>query len=490
MSLHAEMSEEARMQLQAQKRNSTISSVLIAILSATLIGLVLWLKTLSSLIFVEPDVVAYSVSSLPETTTTVKKTQTSVKKKPSAPSRANRVITSTSVSNITIATPKINAPQPSANFGSGAGTGFGFGSGFGSGGGGFGGIPGGMNKRCTANDRLQRLKESGGNELCEEAVIKSLRWMQETQKKNGSWENKFPVAYTGLALLSYLGHCETPASQEFGETVTNAIVYLVDNNLKQKGRSASDPNEKHWPYEHAIALYSLCEAYTFSKQLNLLDLTPGLEEAVQGGIQHIIDNQTNAGGWDYNYELEGRDGDTSIVAWHLQALKAAKSTGLKWKRKDGTIRSALRFIASTQHRNGGFGYADENPVGFKRSPDAPHTLTGAGTLCFQQHKGNKDSHVVKGIKHIAENSVFSFSGKSANLYEHYYSSQAMINQGGKEWNDYNKLVRDELIKSQRPDGSWPRSAGTGSQGETMYSTALATLMLEVYYRFLPGTGEQ
>ena len=105
MSLHAEMSEEARMQLQAQKRNSTISSVLIAILSATLIGLVLWLKTLSSLIFVEPDVVAYSVSSLPETTTTVKKTQTSVKKKPSAPSRANRVITSTSVSNITIATP-------------------------------------------------------------------------------------------------------------------------------------------------------------------------------------------------------------------------------------------------------------------------------------------------------------------------------------------------------------------------------------------------
>ena len=484
MSLHASISKEAQIQLHSQKRKSTILSILITILATIVIGLPLWLITLTNLVIEEPSVTAYSISSTPKRTTG-QKPRNRVRTRPSAPTRSSKIIASIRHSNISISNPKFSSPQSTVSFGTGLALGHGFD--LEKTGPNTGPLPNGLRKRCTAKDRLQRLEDSGGNALCEEAGIKSLRWMKKTKNTNGSWEDKYPVAHTGLALLAYLGHCETPASLEFGETVTNAIVYLIDNNLKQEGRSASDLNNRHWPYEHAIALYALCEAYTFSKQINLLDLTPGLEETVREGIQYIIDNQTSAGGWDYHYNLEARDGDTSIVAWHLQALKAAKSTGLRWKRKDRTISSALRFLASTQHRNGGFGYTNENPAGFGRNPNTPHTLTGAGTLCFQQHKGNKDSHVVKGIKHIAENSVFSFSNNTANLYEHYYSSQVMINKGGKEWTDYNNLIRDELIKAQKDDGTWPRTAGIGSQSESMYSTALATLMLEVYYRFLPGT---
>ena len=42
--------------------------------------------------------------------------------------------------------------------------------------------------------------------------MKSLRWMKQTQNKDGSWGNR-KVAYTGLALLAYLGHCETPRNR-------------------------------------------------------------------------------------------------------------------------------------------------------------------------------------------------------------------------------------------------------------------------------------
>jgi hypothetical protein len=75
----------------------------------------------------------------------------------------------------------------------------------------------------------------------------------------------------------------------------------------------------------------------------------------------------------------------------------------------------------------------------------------------------------------------------------------MMNRGGQEWKDYNALMRDEVLKNQNPDGTWKspdgklRAVGEEHfQGDApqhaFYRSALCTLMLEVYYRFLPGTG--
>jgi hypothetical protein len=65
----------------------------------------------------------------------------------------------------------------------------------------------------------------------------------------------------------------------------------------------------------------------------------------------------------------------------------------------------------------------------------------------------------------------------------------MMNRGGNEWKKYNGQFRDELLKNQNPDGSWPTPGG-GTSMNPHYQTCLATLMLEVYYRFLPGTGSK
>jgi hypothetical protein len=71
---------------------------------------------------------------------------------------------------------------------------------------------------------------------------------------------------------------------------------------------------------------------------------------------------------------------------------------------------------------------------------------------------------------------------------HYYASQAMINAGGAAWTKYNKKTMENLANSQLPDGSWPLPGHTKhSMGSTHYATCLATLMMEVYYRFLPSS---
>ena len=269
MSLHAQINPEAEARLVAQRRNSVITSVVIALLVMALVILVLLFILLPSLLMKSPTIVTYQAGAPEEDTMDPKEVNPQVQRKPSAPSSSTaRVIASTTPSPMAVPVPETEA-EPNLDFGSGDDFGQGWGNGGDGGDGGFGNIPVTMRKRCSPQDRLQRLKENGGNEKCEEAVVKALRYLQDTQGGDGSWGGGTKVAYTGLALLAYLGHCETPLSEEFGETVTAAIIFLVDNSQKNKGRMASNPQDKHWCYSHAIAAYAIAEAYTFCSQLGV-----------------------------------------------------------------------------------------------------------------------------------------------------------------------------------------------------------------------------
>ena len=59
--------------------------------------------------------------------------------------------------------------------------------------------------------------------------------------------------------------------------------------------------------------------------------------------------------------------------------------------------------------------------------------------------------------------------------------------GGPEWERWNKIVRDQVVKRQIKAGcergSWPNDDTHGAVGGRVYTTALAIMTLEVYYRF-------
>ena len=162
--------------------------------------------------------------------------------------------------------------------GSGTGGGAGLGKGLGVGGGmGTGNgisklfdfIPETMRKRCSKQDRLLRLTENGGTANCEDAVVKSLRWFRANQNPDGSWGKSYKTAMTGFALLCYFGHCETPSSEEFGESCMKGILYLVNVGIKNDGKLSNNLSGQPWVYEHAIATYALGEAATFCKELKI-----------------------------------------------------------------------------------------------------------------------------------------------------------------------------------------------------------------------------
>lgn len=403
--------------------------------------------------------------------------------------------------------------------GSGLGKGFGKGNGNGAGmgnGGGvgklFGLIPETMRKRCTKEDRLSRIAETGGTPECEVAVENALRWLKSKQQPDGSWTGQSKAAMTGLALLAYFGHCETPASKEFGDSCLRGITYLVNIGLKNEGKLADNFVANSWCYEHAIATYALGEAATFCKEIK--QDVPGLTEVVEKAGQFIIDNQCKNGGWAYLYQTadikgkkfnpeKNREEDTtakphtdvSVVGWQIQALKACSHTGIRYRGLNGCITQGLRYIEDCQDKSGGYGY--NNPA-LHGNLDY-HTLTGVGMLCHQMWGKGNSPDVRKAGDYVMDKSKFDYNGIHCDLYGHYYESQAMMQLGGKYWQHYNTLYRDQLLKNQNPDGSWKKPGGNladdkvravapSYRSNEVYRTCLCTLMLEVYYRFLSTGG--
>ena len=477
MSLHATITPETQANLEIQKRNASIMSFFIAVLFCSLIVAILFYIALQPLFKNEEPMITYSA--LAETKDKLKEPdfKNQVQKKPQS--------TSSSLSNALA--PHIPSPiaitvtetdLPSLDFGEASDFGDGIDPDPDN------GITeiiikkGPMQKRCSAKDRIDRLIKEGGKEEYEEKVVSALKWLQKTQQPDGSWNAQGkPVAMTGLALLCYLGHCETPLSPEFGETVEKAILYLIANGKKNGGGLATSTAARDWSYEHPIATYAIAEAYTLCKEFKIP--VPGLEESVIAAGNLIIGNQNANGGWAYAYEVSGGHVDSSVVCWQLQALKACKTTGLEFSDIDKSAKRGIEYLETCEHGKGMIGY----------KPGSKTTsMTPGGVLCFQQWGKGKRSITRNGVKWVNENNNFDYNTESANLYMHYYASQAMINAGGSAWTKYNKNVMGKLADSQLPDGSWPIPGDTAhSMSSPHYATCLATLMMEVYYRFLPSS---
>ncbi len=491
MSLHADLSPEALARLHAQRRNSTISSIVIAFLSVVLVSLLLGIFLLPSLVKESPTIVTYEANLTEEVTPDDVKVATNITRPLTPPSQSiAKVIVANTASTTSVQVPNVDVSTPSMDFGAVEEYGTNWGEVVEDG---FGNVPASMKKRCSLEDRLARLQETGGTPECEKAVTKALDWFKATQSADGSWTGKNKPAMTALALLAYLGRCETPLSKDYGDSVLRAITYLVNYGMKNNGILATNfTNGNAGIYEHAMATYALAEASTFCKQGNIN--VPNLFEITQKAGQIILDNQHKSGSWTYRFDKEGKP-DSSVTAWILQALKACEYTGLEFKGMSRATRSGVDFMESFVNAKGGVGYWSANVA----SHGLPYfTMSGGGLLCMQMFGGGNSGPARRVSEYIEGNSKFKFNTIHSDLYGQYYEVQAMLNRGGKAWERHNAMFRDELLNNQNDNGSWKAPNNGNKKGiiaaspefveNEHYRTALCTLMLEVYFRFLPGTG--
>jgi hypothetical protein len=336
----------------------------------------------------------------------------------------------------------------------------------------------------------------------EQAVLRALRWLQGQQHSDGTWSGgQFSDAFTGLALLCYLGHGETPSgSREFGGVVNLAINALVAQGSSKNGmlinyRDFDQNNDS--AYEHAICTYALCEAYTMTKD-------PKIEPVIKQAVEYIVKAQRDDGGWTYKYDTGPNQAghpyksDTSVSGWQIQALKAAHLTGIDGMDQEvrPILDNAMKNIDRVFNaKDGSYGYRIPNDS-YNKAGTRTHWLTGVGVLSKLFWLGRIDRDTRAALKDIESHDLH-YNDADCNLYAWYYDTQACFQAQGSAWDWWNSRFQDLLISQQAADGSWP-PAGQGGAGDyqyqadgdgPLYRTTLCCLMLEVFYRYLPSTTE-
>lgn len=140
MSYHATNPELERA-LEAQRRNASITSVIIALLAAALLGLLLAFIFIASTVKKTPEIISFTPPASTDEIVDRPQVMNQVERKPSSPSSSMAsVIVSTAVSPVSVPKVDVDTPEPSLEFGDGDDFGDGWGGGGnGSGAGGGGG---------------------------------------------------------------------------------------------------------------------------------------------------------------------------------------------------------------------------------------------------------------------------------------------------------------------------------------------------------------
>lgn len=331
-------------------------------------------------------------------------------------------------------------------------------------------LPGALSGR-TEEGRVKILRLTDGSAQTERSVANALHWLKAHQQDDGSWVGQDPAAMTGLALLAYLAHGAVPNSPEFGTTIRKALAYQLTHQDAQGFFSKNS-------YAHAIATYAICEAFTLTRLISLY-------EPMEKAVAVIVNGQQVGGGFDYSYAKAQRF-DTSVTGWQIQALKAARLARPGLPGVDRALDRAARFLKTEAFARDGGGFVYSGQPGIQAASGATWTMTGVGTLCLQMLGQGDTPQVRAGLKAL-EKLTFTWPLKTdekAKVYGAYYVTQAKFQQERKpSWKAWDRAFRTALLSRQKSDGHW--EGGDYDQGSHVYTTALCTLMLEVYYRYLP-----
>ncbi|MGN1274912.1 MAG: hypothetical protein ACI4UF_09990 [Thermoguttaceae bacterium] len=354
---------------------------------------------------------------------------------------------------------------------------------------------GGIGPRTDTAGRGKMLEEAGGNGQSEDAVAMGLAWIArhqqfDSQKKYfGSWsfdlsrygtpnsgEATSRVAATSLALLALLGHGNTREVGEYKKAVQDGIYFLSTQAHAREsmpGYDFRDSPDSRGMYGHILATLALCEAYAMEETKD-----PTLGALALGGLKWILYAQDQeGGGWRYQPHEAG---DVSVTTWVVMLLKSAHMNGFEIPSQT-LIKMDLFLDSISKDEKAKYSYQPGRP---------PIPSTTAMGLCARVFSGAKhDADFLKrGTRYIAEDCGCSES----DLYYNYYGSLLLRHYGGPLWRTWNQEMRDYLIRTQEqngPDrGSWyfDEPEKTNNQiGGRLYTTAMAVMILEVYYRYLP-----
>ena len=365
--------------------------------------------------------------------------------------------------------------------------------------------------------RREVARKYGGTDASEKAVELSLRWLAIHQNPEGYWDadnfdaqcpdgdrctghaglvkldeegndrnyagKQADTGVTALALLAFLGAGYTHEEGQYADQIDRTVGWLL-RQQRNDGYLGGKATHFEQMYCHAMAAYALAESLSMQSDLSS---DARLRQPLARAVAYIIVNQNPDGGWRYvqpsSSGLPPQSSDMSMFGWQLMALKSAEIAGIPTPESTKT-KMVLFLKERSQGPNKGL--AGYRIAGGQQLPPTD-SMTAESLFCKQILGINRTNPAsVEAVGYMLQRRPRS---SSHNLYYWYYGTLAMYQIGGRDWGQWNEALRDSLIEEQRikghQAGSWDPKPPWGSYGGRIFSTALSTLCLEVYYRFLP-----
>ena len=319
----------------------------------------------------------------------------------------------------------------------------------------------------------------------EGVVYGALGWLAKHQMPDGGWSfdhgqapecqgqcrnpgqlSEARNAATGLALLALLGAGNTHTVGPFKSNVKAGLDFLVGR-MNETEHGGSFHESGGLMYSHGIATLALCEVYAMTA-----------DKGLHGPAQKAINFTTYAqdpvgGGWRYQPRQKG---DLSVTGWQLTALKSAHFGYLNVP--PVTMKKASAFLDTVQ--------ADEGAKYGYTQPGSRASTTAVGLLMRMYLGWNKDNPAFKrGVEWLSDQGP-----SKTNMYYNYYATRIMHQVGDEPWEKWRGKIINYLADTQSHEGheagSWYfEGAGhSAERGGRLYSTAMALMILEVYYRHL------
>lgn len=352
----------------------------------------------------------------------------------------------------------------------------------------------------TARSQAERAKiveHEGGSRATEDAVASALDWLAAAQSQDGRWDSnrwsggreqlvlghnrrgagtKADTAVTGLALLALLGAGNTHQEGPYAESVRMGLEYLL-RTQEPSGSLIGESAFYAQTYCHSMATFALAEALASTDDERLV-------RGVQRGVQFLVDRQHRSdGGWRYK---RGDSGDMSQMGWVIMALRSAELGGIQIQPTVWT--NIERFVRSTRRGNSG-GLACYQPTG-----PVSRTMTAESMYCRQilgwpmgesRTSSEAATHLLGRLPGTGKPNLYYWYYATLALHHHRYAGR----EADRAWRTWNNALTQSLTQTQVSDGpnrgSWNPNSVWGGYGGRVYSTALATMCLEVYYRYNP-----
>ncbi len=324
------------------------------------------------------------------------------------------------------------------------------------------------------------------------AIDRGLNYLVRSQRNNGSWLNlgsygAYPAVMTSLAGLALMSGGSTPEAGPYAAKVERAMNYLLNVAESQDDGLIAGPGaESRSMYGHGFSMLFLANCYGMElspekeKRLKvILDkavrLTQQSQSTVNTGFPKPYDI---AGGWIYTPTSQGDEG--SVTVTQLQALRACRNVGIEVSEQ--TITRSVAYLKFCQNEDGGIFYSARSRGGSRPAISAAAIACFYAAGVYDRQTGGEgvEAQMVEKLVNYVRRTAQPDQDSGHYFYTQFYMAQAMYQRGGKDWEQYFPRIKAKLLSMQAPDGSW-MGDGVG----TAYGTAIATIILQLPYGYLP-----